>query len=84
MKLSSQNTMWPWVSQCGKTRNSITEKKKSSNQLFRNFFSKTLLDAVFEFIYTNFAIEKKMQNLDFPHCATWFTLDFTEKNRENE
>ena len=52
------------ASQCGKTRNSLSLKKKSSNQLFSDFFSKTI-------VFTKFL--RKMcerEFLQFPHCAS--------------
>ena len=40
-RLSSTNLIQPVTTQCGKTRNSLSPKIFSSNQLFSNLFSKT-------------------------------------------
>ena len=49
-------------SQYGKTRNALSLKKISSNQLFSNFFSKTIA-------FTKFLRKKcEREFLQFPHC----------------
>ena len=49
--------------QCGKTSNSLSLKKNSSNQLFSNFFSKTIA-------FTKFLRKKcGREFLQFPHCT---------------
>ena len=49
--------------QCGKTSNSFSLKKISSNQVFSNFFSKTI-------VFTKFLRRKcEREFLQYPHCA---------------
>ena len=56
--------------QCGKTRNSLSLKKLSSNQLFSNFFSKTIA-------FTKFLRKKcEREFLQFPHCVKVNFRDF--------
>ena len=52
------------IVQCGKTRNSLSLKKISSNQLFSKFFGKTIA-------FTRFLLKKcEREFLQFPHCDT--------------
>ena len=64
------------MSQCGKT---LSLKKISSNQLFSNFFSKTVT-------FTKFLPKMHESKFpEFPHCALqWICNRFHGKNREIE
>ena len=64
--------------QCGKTRNSLSLKKNSSNHLFSNFYCKTNA-------FTKF-LQKKCERefLQFPHHCEKFTVTlFRQKFRES-